>query len=1119
MQFSDSDWNTYTSTLGKRESGSNTRAINQYGYAGAYQFGAQALEDVGLLKPGSSKSGNSAMHSADNWTIPGGYKTYLDQPEVQNFAVKKLAEKNYQRLSDLGVPMEGLDKGTQAGLLMASHLKGPGNAAKLFHEGVEASDANGTSNKSYLDLGRKAFSGENLQVLPKSDTQYQLGSDVSGPLADMFPRLSEQDMKAWKDSHQTPDSTWAEKFQIAADANTTMQFLSTQHKGEYDPTFNAAEQLPEDIKHLPLGNVLNTWNQSDFDREVARLREVDQAQQSVSGPLAAALTLGGAALDPLNYMMFAGTEARLANLGKVSRSIYGAALGSTGALAANTLHNNTSGRDWEDNSGFAALGGAAIGGLVGRFAYHGIKTTPEQWVQAEAEFVGRSAPNESTASAMQVTKNVLDEQIAQLHVTQTVVDKTLAKTRLSATSMFSQAENPDAQALANKLFDIEALQVKNLKGQKSFDTVQSKILVNEQEANKLIYDVEDAFDELRAAKTVTSNKQEFMEAIGDSIQSDVSSLPQHLRQPSKVFKDYFSELGSKLQKIYPEIDPKKFFPLIFDQDKVVAYSRDFEEKVLNAIRKQFPNLEPDLAALKASNIREAVTGAGHVNMRNQLRNGFVQLMPKTEESSGVLHLSLNDVSGYVEKNVQQVLSFSNRKMVPEVAFKEVLGSRTAAQELSAVRDSYDTRIAGAKDLKTAKRLTKEKKIILKELEGQIKYLGGQDITSSDLSAIAHTITYVAKGMGMIFSNIPDLASLGYQAVLSKLGFGDIAAQIAGDFTHIKLSKKSMRLIGQHLETKQASQNIAINDTIDPFATNKLQRSLKAITQGVGTFSGMNTYNNVVKGLGAQVTAQKMLKDFARWTSGKLPEKYVQTYLRHGIDLNDAEAILKQIKDTSTIHNGIRTIDEQSLRGEAGVKFRQALNRELHTISIYPGSADSSILMKTEIGRLLGKFMSYGLAFHNKVLIPGLQRPDLKFVGRLGAMVTMGMVAQQLYNLVVGKEIETDPQKLIMAGLSRGGIFGTLGDIEGRFEGLLGLGFNKVLGEQSKSSKITRDRLARFLGPVAGTASNYAQLIEDLVEKPWDARMLREVRHTTIGKGAAHSVYLLDLLDGTKRKGN
>lgn len=159
--------------LAERESAGNYKAENSYGYLGAYQFGAAALVDVGLIDQASyerrvavtkgiANGSNSLAHkqflnTESYWTISGGKDTYLNTPQIQDEAIVKLMNRNAKYLTSKGV-YNGTAS-NKAGLLFSAHLKGAGNALKFAKTGAVTKDGYGTSIRDYYDLGAKSVHG------------------------------------------------------------------------------------------------------------------------------------------------------------------------------------------------------------------------------------------------------------------------------------------------------------------------------------------------------------------------------------------------------------------------------------------------------------------------------------------------------------------------------------------------------------------------------------------------------------------------------------------------------------------------------------------------------------------------------------------------------------------------------------------------------------------------------------------------------------------------------------------------------------------------------------------------------------------------------------------------
>lgn len=154
----------------KTESGGNIGVENKYGYIGKYQFGADALSDQNLVdkeklqaaKKASGdqwyKGGQAAFLDDDsNWNNKGGKKAFLSDEKAQDDAYMKFTKKNIEagfKSGALNYNSTPEDIGAYA---KAAHLKGAGNANKLFLNGKDSYDANGTSTSLYADQARKAI--------------------------------------------------------------------------------------------------------------------------------------------------------------------------------------------------------------------------------------------------------------------------------------------------------------------------------------------------------------------------------------------------------------------------------------------------------------------------------------------------------------------------------------------------------------------------------------------------------------------------------------------------------------------------------------------------------------------------------------------------------------------------------------------------------------------------------------------------------------------------------------------------------------------------------------------------------------------------------------------------
>jgi hypothetical protein len=137
----------FKEALGFKESRGNYFTVNDLGYLGKYQFGAETLKMIGVYNP----------------------QHFLYTPELQEKAFLANTERNKWILRKdikrfVGRRISGITI-TESGILAAAHLAGPGSVKKFLRSyGADNfSDAFGTSIASYM----KKFSGyDTSSVVP-----------------------------------------------------------------------------------------------------------------------------------------------------------------------------------------------------------------------------------------------------------------------------------------------------------------------------------------------------------------------------------------------------------------------------------------------------------------------------------------------------------------------------------------------------------------------------------------------------------------------------------------------------------------------------------------------------------------------------------------------------------------------------------------------------------------------------------------------------------------------------------------------------------------------------------------------------------------------------------------
>lgn len=160
----------------QHESGGNPVKVNQFGYAGLYQFGAPLLSDLGIYKPGDGENlktwSKTSVDAPGKWSgtfsVPGFPEVKTLKDFLANPAAQKAAFDAHTANMDAAIDVNGMDKYigrsvggvpiTREGLHAMIHLGGVGGAMQTLgtNGAISARDANGTSLLDYARIGSNA---------------------------------------------------------------------------------------------------------------------------------------------------------------------------------------------------------------------------------------------------------------------------------------------------------------------------------------------------------------------------------------------------------------------------------------------------------------------------------------------------------------------------------------------------------------------------------------------------------------------------------------------------------------------------------------------------------------------------------------------------------------------------------------------------------------------------------------------------------------------------------------------------------------------------------------------------------------------------------------------------
>ena len=1072
LPFNSDQLNKFRETIRASESGSQGyRAENTYGYIGAYQFGAQALEDVGLIKKGVSKKGNKSLDDEANWVTPGGKAAFMADSTLQDQAFDALTELNYKRITNLP-EMKGRDVPVEdvAGLLAAAHLKGVTGGAKAYLNNTVTSDAFNTTNYSYYDLGKGALSGE---AGGGSKSNMYIASEEAPTILDVVNRA------------QTPEVPFSEAFASGRRESPIQMSLEAPNlTGEFDTTYNPLddikgyEEFASEFVDLPNRESVDKYK-SHLD-DLQGMREKQQGLGGFLGSMAWGLYSPTTIIPGIGWASKAVQGASKMGRFAVGAGLTTAAAGIDEAILHEADPTRQSVETYLNLSAAAALGGLlyTVGGSV---KLPRSKATVENWRDVIQD-AGDIEISQSTAGAMQVS--LKGEKIIRNPIFNAAF--ALAK-KTSPGLRVLGGKSTKASEIGNKLFTHNFLIGKNLDGFGE-QSVESMIRAKVGRVNKPLMAIDHGWIKLKKSGTDLSRDQ-FNSEVSKAVRRGGVSDNPHIAKAAKSVQGYFKAQLQRLKKnklLPDEFDNPNYLSSVFRHEKILLQKREFLDQMKVALKRQNDKLTSDELAEIADDVADKILH-GNVRLPKEMRFKAGPLKNRT------LNIDPNDLDEFLDNDIEFILNRYARSVETDIAFNKQFGSADMDIQLREIELDYENMIKAVQDSKLeirAKdkkilRLVKERQTTLTDIKAirdriQGKYKMPEDpySLSGQLPKAAQAYSFAAVGGGIALAQIPDLAHVMVARAMSG-PLGKDITKFGKVLKGLKLSKDDLLEIGVGHETWATSRAFEVADLgADEIMSGT--RMDKLIRKHSGKFMNIaliNQMNDFTRRMSANHVANRMIIDFQKHAAGRLPKARLDSLSKLGIGPGDMSQALKEFAKHSTKIDGVRMANMHLWNADT---FKLAIREEVDNLIIIPGAADRSLWMSSGLGKVLSQFMGFAFAFQNKILLPGLQRADKEFLGKLTGLVFLGAATSQLRRALDGRELIDNPEELILEGIDRSGATGLLFDIHNKVQSFTGIGAATLLTDRQRSRFATQNAWTRVMGPLPGIIDNFRVPISNIV---------------------------------------
>lgn len=469
------------------------------------------------------------------------------------------------------------------------------------------------------------------------------------------------------------------------------------------------------------------------------------------------------------------------------------------------------------------------------------------------------------------------------------------------------------------------------------------------------------------------------------------------------------------------------------------------------------------------------------------------------------------VEDFLENDMELILRRYARTMGAEVELTEKFGRADMKDQLDTIRREYRDMAAAAKTEKERVEIDKARTRDIKNLEAFRDMIRGtykaadESSAWSRLTRAALTWNYIRLLGGVVVSSLTDaarpMAVHGLRASMSE-AFPALRAalsQIVGNGKSgnkaALLSAQDARDLGAVTEVVLQSRLASLADLQDPYRYGSSYERFLSNTSNLFTkATGLGHWNDVNKTIAAVMTQNRMARNALNWNGAGKRERAYMAYL--GIDEHMSDRIAKELKTHGIQEKNIwgANVSEWTDDG-ARRAWAAALNKDVDRTIVTKGIADTPLWTKTNWGRLIMQFKSFGLASHQRVLIAGLQERPHRLAEQMVFSTSLGMMVGYLKFMERGDWEEAErllknPGLWIADGLDRTGILAIPFEISNTAEKVgspIGImkSVQAIAGDDDKggsaSRYASRNKLGALAGPWAGAFQDLSDIAQQLSE--------------------------------------
>lgn len=466
-----------------------------------------------------------------------------------------------------------------------------------------------------------------------------------------------------------------------------------------------------------------------------------------------------------------------------------------------------------------------------------------------------------------------------------------------------------------------------------------------------------------------------------------------------------------------------------------------------------------------------------MNIRNEAKESDAELGAFVEEMTGQKH-TLQEI---IEKSSQL------EKEMDDLFKKRYMDSISLKAEKREVTEDYERMIREESDPKKKADLRERMARDIASIDtarDRILGIAGMPKNPSSLgfrfARALRNINTARFGGNFGLTSLADASTGVFNNGLksSAKAFAAIVSDTERAIASIPEAARMDGILEQALVSMRTAELSLINDGAFSIRQNRFEKALALGANLSLRASLLMPWTRAMKNMASLSITDNILSLSLKVASGKATAKDLQRLATSGISESLAKKFAKEQDKFFSLKGGALATDiGEWANKEAAKQFEQVVLKEVEFSVVTPGLGDMPQIADTAMGKLLFQFRSFSLAATNRILLPGLQTMDARFLSGIMASTAAGAMSYALQQVAMGQPISTDPGTVLVNAIDRSGWTGILNDVDRVLEVGTSGRFSLARLSDERTTRLQHVGLAGLIGGVTvGTAEDMLKIM-------------------------------------------